>query len=353
MTGVRARGEDVRKFILQNIKKYPNEIARIAAEKFGVTRQAINKHLQRLVTEKAITESGKTRNRTYQMATLSEWTKTYLIAPGLAEDTVWREDVRPVLGEMPDNVIGIWQFGFTEMFNNALDHADAKVIGVKIERTAIATTLNIYDDGIGIFKKIQDALGLMDERHAVLELSKGKLTTDPRTHSGEGIFFTTRVFDEFSILSGSVYFAHKIDFKHDFALETGKAQATGTSIYMTLNNHTSRTTKKVFDQYTDAEEFTFSKTVIPVELARYGDENLISRSQAKRLLGRVEKFKTVMFDFSDVPTIGQAFADEIFRVFQNQHPDIRLIPISYNAEIGQMIERSLAGGAGTRTDSTS
>ncbi|MEX2149030.1 MAG: DUF4325 domain-containing protein [Steroidobacteraceae bacterium] len=353
MTRVRARGEEVRKFILQNLEKHPNEIAKIAAEKFGVTRQAINKHLQRLVTEKAITELGKTRNRTYQMATLSEWNKAYLIAPGLAEDTVWREDVRPALGEMPDNVIGIWQFGFTEIFNNALDHAGAKGIHVKVEKTAIATTINIYDDGIGIFKKIQDTLGLMDERHAVLELSKGKLTTDPKKHSGEGIFFATRMFDEFSILSGSVYFSHKIDYKHDYALETGKEQATGTSIYMTLNNHTSRTTKKVFDQFTDAEEFTFSKTIVPVELARYGDENLVSRSQAKRLLGRVEKFKTVMFDFTDVPTIGQAFADEIFRVFQNQHPDIKLIPVSYNAEIGQMIERALSGGAETKPSAAS
>lgn len=346
MTGVRARGEDVRRFILQNVESNPKDIAKVAAEHFGVTRQAINKHLQRLVAEHSITESGMTRNRSYQLATLSVWEKAYLKQPGLAEDTVWREDVRPVLGEMPDNVINIWQHGFTEIFNNALDHANASGIVVKIEKTAVATTMHIHDDGIGIFKKIKEALGLLDERHAVLELSKGKLTTDPKKHSGEGIFFTTRMFDEFTILSGSVYFAHKIDFAHDYALETGKTEAIGTTVSMTLNNHTSRTTKKVFDQFTDAEEFTFSKTVVPVELARYGDENLISRSQAKRLLGRVEKFKTVMFDFADVPMIGQAFADEIFRVFQSQHPEIKLIPVNFNAEIGQMIERALSGRAG-------
>jgi len=343
MTGVRARGEDVRRFILQNVESHPNDIAKVAAKKFGVTRQAINKHLQRLVAERAISEPGQTRNRAYQLATLSVWSKSHQIEPGLAEDTVWRDEVRQVLGELPDNVIGIWQHGFTEIFNNALDHANAKAIAVKIEKTAVATTLIITDDGIGIFKKIQDSLGLLDERHAVLELSKGKLTTDPENHSGDGIFFTTRMFDEFSILSGRVFFRHKIALQDDYALETGKTPAQGTTISMTLDNHTSRTTKKVFDQFTDPEEFTFSKTVVPVELAMYGDENLISRSQAKRLLARVEKFKTVIFDFADVPTIGPAFADEIFRVFQNQHPEIKLIPVKYNAEIGQMFDRVRTG----------
>jgi len=36
-------------------------------------------------------------------------------------------------------------------------------------------------------------------------LAKGKLTTDPKRHSGEGIFFSSRMFDEFDILSGGVF----------------------------------------------------------------------------------------------------------------------------------------------------
>ena len=36
-------------------------------------------------------------------------------------------------------------------------------------------------------------LDLSDERLASLELSKGKLTIEPRRHSGEGVFFTSRV----------------------------------------------------------------------------------------------------------------------------------------------------------------
>jgi hypothetical protein len=105
------------------------------------------------------------------------------------------------------------------------------------------------------------------------------------------------------------------------------------------DNHTARTTRKVFDQFTTDDDFTFSKTVVPVALAKYGDDNLISRSQAKRLLARIELFRTVLLDFKGVPTIGQAFADEIFRVFASEHPNVELIPIHASSEVRRMIDR--------------
>lgn len=202
----------------------------------------------------------------------------------------------------------------------------------------------IADDGVGIFKKIQTELNLLDERHAVLELSKGKLTTDPARHTGEGIFFTSRMFDSFDILSGGVYFTHQYGQAEDWILER-ELPGSGTAVWMKLHNHTSRTLKKVFDQYSSGpDEYRFNRTVVPANLARYGDDQLISRSQAKRLLARVELFQAVVFDFKDVPTIWQAFADEIFRVFALEHPDIELIPINANSEVKRMIARAQVRG---------
>ena len=65
--------------------------------------------------------------------------------------------------------------------------------------------------------------------------------------------------------------------------------------------------------------------------------NLVSRSQAKRLLTRVERLTTVVLDFEGVEMIGQAFADEIFRVFKAAHPDVKIVPENANANIGKMI----------------
>jgi anti-sigma regulatory factor (Ser/Thr protein kinase) len=342
MTGVRARGEDVRRFILEHVDRHQADISKVTAVHFGITRQAVNKHLKRLVAENAILEAGRTRNRTYRLVTLSEWSKVYQITPQLAEDTVWRDDINKVLGKMPDNVIGIWQYGFTEMFNNAVDHSAGKKIYVRIRKTAVDTEIIVMDDGVGIFRKIQAALNLLDERHAILELAKGKLTTDPRNHSGEGIFFSSRMFDGFDILSGGVYFRHKFGDPSDWVLERQHFDS-GTSVWMELNNHTARTTRKIFDQYSTDDNYGFTKTVVPVDLARYGNENLISRSQAKRLLARVELFKTVLLDFSGVPSIGQAFADEIFRVFQAKHPDIEIMAVHASSEVKRMIERAKSG----------
>jgi len=339
MTRVRSRGEKIRGFIINNVEKHPTDVAKVTAEKFDITRQAVNKHLQRLVDEHALTRHGNTRNRSYRLHPLVEWQKSYLLTDKLAEDVIWRQDVVAALDQMPENVLDIWHYGFTEMFNNAIDHSDGTTVTIQLKKTATNTELALYDNGIGIFKKIQAELGLLDERHAILELAKGKLTTDPDNHTGEGIFFTSRMFDGFDILSGGTYFTHKFGEKEDWILERDK-YSSGTSVWMKLNNHTSRTTKKVFDKFTSDDDFGFTKTVVPVRLAQYGDDKLVSRSQAKRLLARIDRFRTVLFDFQDVDTIGIAFADEVFRVFAFKHPEIDLIPIKTNSAVRRVIHRA-------------
>lgn len=342
MARVRARGEDVRRFILDHVEKQPHDICRVTAQRFGITRQAVNRHLQKLTSEHALDESGKTRSRTYKLSSQVEWRGRYEITPDLAEDQIWTNDIRLSLGKMPENVMDIWHYGFTEMFNNAIDHSAGGNISIRIRKTAVSSEMLLMDDGVGIFRKIQSALNLLDERHAILELSKGKLTTDPKHHSGEGIFFTSRVFDKFDILSGGVFFTHQFGDERDWILELDGAQS-GTTVWMELSNHTARTTRKIFDQYSSGDDYGFNKTVVPVRLAQYGDDKLISRSQAKRVLARVELFKVVMFDFEGVESIGQAFADEIFRVFARRYSGIELHAIKANSEVKRMIARAKSG----------
>ena len=76
---------------------------------------------------------------------------------------------------------------------------------------------------------------------------------------------------------------------------------------------------------------------MPVELARFGDDKLIARSQARRVLTRMDLFKSVVLDFDRVETIGQAFADEIFRVFAKRHPEIEILSINATPVVQGMI----------------
>jgi hypothetical protein len=153
------------------------------------------------------------------------------------------------------------------------------------------------------------------------------------------------MFDEFVISSGEVYFSHEFDKKEDWILQASSV-AGGTLVRMSLSNHTSRTARKVFDKFTSGDDYGFTKTVVPVKLMKYGDDNLISRSQAKRLLARFDRFKVVVLDFSGVASIGQAFADEVFRVFRSKNPEVEIVPINASSEVRRMVSRAEALGSG-------
>jgi anti-sigma regulatory factor (Ser/Thr protein kinase) len=338
MNKKQTRRDEIQEFIVSHVPEHPNDIAKIAADHFGITRQAIHKHLRRLVDEGVIRSDGNTRNRVYNLTSTPKITHMYIIKDELNESAVWRTDIRPLLEHLPENLLDIWQHGFTEMFNNAIDHANGTSIFVTLEFNKVSTEMWITDDGVGIFAKIRAALNLEDERHAVLELSKGKFTTDPDRHSGEGVFFTSRMFEEFDIISGEVHFSHSIGERGDWIFEQNDRR-NGTSVCMVLANRSTRTTTEVFDQFTIDDSYSFAKTIIPVRFVQYGDDKLVSRSQAKRLLARLDRFDEIYFDFEGVDTIGQAFADEIFRVFVHLHPDVFIGEIYTNPDIQRMISR--------------
>jgi hypothetical protein len=337
--GVSAPAENpIRGFLVDHIGAHPTDIARVAAERFGCTRQAVHKHLQQLVREGKVAASGATRNKRYALAALQTWARPYAMGAGLAEDEVWRHDLAPLLAELPANVRDILHYGATEMLNNAIDHAGARQVTITLAQTAAETRLDIHDDGVGIFRKIAAAAGLADERHAVVELAKGKFTTDPARHSGEGVFFASRMFDRFELLSGNVAFQRA---------PAGGPPADhpdihGTLVRMVIGHRSNTTTKAVFDRYASEPDYAFDRTQVPVQLMRYGDDQLISRSQARRLLARFDQFRQIELDFAGVATVGQAFADEIFRVYRHQHPEVAIEPLNTSPDVARMISRAKA-----------
>ena len=329
--------KEIRDYILDNLEETPLSITKLVSVKFGTSRQVVHYHLKKMEKEGLISSTGTTRNKRFFVKPVHEIGFELDIISGLEEHKVWKERIEPLLKGYKSNVVSISNYGFTEMFNNVIDHSEGSSVLLSIKVFPNKIEMMVHDNGVGIFNKIAREFHLDDQRHAILELSKGKLTTDPKRHSGEGIFFSSRMFDEFAILSGKFYFSSSagIDWLHDREKETA-----GTAVFMTLNTNTSRTMKEVFDRFATGEDYGFTKTHIPVSLLKYGEENLVSRSQAKRLLAGLQKFKEVILDFKGVKSVGQAFADEIFRVFRNEHPDIKLIPVNTVDEVKKMITRA-------------
>ncbi|MES2403232.1 MAG: DUF4325 domain-containing protein [Pseudomonadota bacterium] len=334
------RSPEIDAALLARVEKNPQDLVAVVGEALGLTRQTVAARARELIERGYLAKSGTTRP-TYGLGPSRRAVFTHSLY-GLEENWVWLHDIAPLLRGLPANLIEICHHGLTEMVNNAIDHSGGSRLRVFVDRTRERVTLLVSDDGVGIFRKITAALRLSDSRLALLELSKGKLTTDPRRHSGEGVFFTSRMFDRFQIASGQLVFDHD-DKQADDLLERIEPRYArrGTTVLMQIAIKSKRTAKQVFDTFSSGpDDYAFAKTVVPVRLARVGDENLVSRSQAKRLMQRIERFRTVVLDFAGIACIGQAFADEVFRVFANANPDVELIPIHATPEVQQMIRRA-------------
>jgi hypothetical protein len=66
----------------------------------------------------------------------------------------------------------------------------------------------------------------------------------------------------------------------------------------------------------------------------------VSRSEARRLAANLEKFDEIVLDFRDVKSVGQGFADEVFRVFAQRHPAVRIATQNTNPAVDAMIRHT-------------
>jgi anti-sigma regulatory factor (Ser/Thr protein kinase) len=344
---VKNQAEEIRSYLLAKIPVHPQNIVAKAAEAFACSRTTVHRHLNRLIRDGKIIKSGITRQAKYFLKTEKNKEVRVSLKERVAEDKVWKENFLADFKTLPKNVLEICEYGFLEMLNNAIDHSEGTWVVIRTEWDSSSIKIKISDDGIGIFKKIKNTLGLEDLRESALHLSKGKFTTDPENHTGEGIFFTSRAFDKFQILSSKMYYQREIQDEDWFIESAEYSKLPGTGLRMTISLDSERKLQDIFSEYTEEDPEgmpKFDKTHISVKLSQLGDERYVSRSQARRICLGLEKFKHVLLDFKDISTVGQGFVDEVFRVFQSKHPNIKIEYINANDDVRFMIERSLPEG---------
>jgi biotin operon repressor/anti-sigma regulatory factor (Ser/Thr protein kinase) len=312
--------------ILKYLSKHQIVSGQELSEYLGVSRQAVNKHLKELIQDGEVVKEGSTRGATYKLRGKSgkgkstgKFEKTYNLKD-LEEDSVFKE-VNIFLNlekELNSYALAVVRYSFTEILNNAIDHSLSARCSVRVGFDSYNFYFRIRDFGIGVFYSIFSKFDLTDESAAVGELIKGKTTTMAERHTGEGIFFTSKAADKLSLRS------HKTDlffdnFKKDVFIEE-KRYLKGTDIFFSINKRSKRKLEKVFQDYASEEfDYRFDRTRVQVKLFQ---KQYISRSEAKRLVHGLDKFAEIILDFNGVKTIGQGFADEVFRVFKQEHPDI-------------------------------
>jgi len=338
---------DIREEILKlarNKKKF--KTADVLAElKNEITRQYVSRVLAELVVEKKLVKSGSTNKSFYSLpaniAALGDTAKKRLLNHGLKEHIVL-EQIKaqaPFVLRLRDNVRSIFDYSFSEMLNNAIEHSESESIEVKISKKNHFLQFVVRDYGIGVFRNVMKSRSLSSEFEAMQDLLKGKTTTAPKAHSGEGIFFTSKAADKF-ILESFGFRMIVDNLVKDVFFEKQKRSTLGTRVIFDISLNSKKHTADIFNEYqVRRDDFAFNKTEIQVKLYTIGTIH-VSRSQARRILSGLEKFEMVVLDFDKVPMVGQAFADEIFRVFKNKHPEVKIVPVNMNEPVEFMVKRA-------------
>ena len=325
-----------RLYILEKISSGAPNLSRTVAEALGISTNTVHSYLNELLAERIIEKKARGNY------VLAETVSAYSFQRSLGElelDTLaYDVCLRDKLRDHPENAKHIWSYALSEMVNNVIDHSGAERMEVVVTQSYLKTSVSITDNGIGIFEKIKNHVSLPGLDEAICELFKGKLTTDTANHSGEGIFFSSKMMDSFFILSGGkIFTTSKYENEQILDLEE---PISGTVVYMSLSNFTARTAKEVFDLYANAEG-AFTTTRIP--LRSIFDSAPVSRSQAKRICNRLESFQEVIFDFDGVSWMGQGFAHQLFVVFANSHPELSLTAINMSEGVAAMYNHVLRG----------
>jgi len=263
---------------------------------------------------------------------------------GLEEDRVWKrlETELPPRRASPE-AREVARYAFTEMLNNAIDHSGGSRVDVSWRPGSETISVGVEDDGVGVFERLRSTLGLQNHLAALEELSKGKLTTQPDRHSGEGIFFTSLAVDLFDLRANNLRWI--VDNRRKDVALGEVAQPSGTHVRFEIEARTTRRLEEVFAHFTD-EELRFSRSRGIVKLFQHGTD-FVSRSEAKRLMAGFERFTGVDVDFTGVDSVGQGFADEVFRVWATAHREVKLTPTGMNPVVSLMVGRATAA-AGDR-----
>lgn len=317
----------------------------LAAVHGQVSRQYVHRTIRDLVAAGALIKAGTTRGATYALpqhaAELGLMVRRRLRNRAVREDEVldaFRVKA-PFLRAVPDNVARIVAYAFQEMLNNAIEHSASPTIDLEVRKDGQQIQFIVNDVGVGVFNNIMEKRGLTSELDAIEDLLKGKTTTQPAGHSGEGIFFTSRVGDLF-VLDSHAYRLRFDNRIKDVFLETLKPFKRGTRVTFSIAAGSRRRLDEVFNRFqVGAAEPAFDRSEVKVRLYAAG-ATYLSRSQARRILSGLEKFRAVTLDFEGVPAIGQAFADEIFRVYRAAHPEVAIVPINTNEAVRFMMERA-------------
>lgn len=336
------QAQQIQNFICQHVQDHPQTIVRHTMEHFGVSRTTVLRHMNHLIKRGKIIKSGRTRQIIYSLANHLQQQFVVPLDEVFDEHYVFTQYLKqPIVQHGNANTYEICEYGVCEMLNNSWDHSQGRQVKLAMTIDEQFITIMCQDDGVGLFRQLATVLDTDDPRSIMFELSKGKVTSNPSAHSGEGLFFTSRAFDQFT-LEANAYAFYRDNIEQDWSFMDASI-TTGTRVELKIERHSERKLAHVFERYQSNDDFEFSQTEVLIDLAKDYGKRLIARSQAKRVTQNLDSFTHVVLDFKHVEAVGQGFVDQIFRVYQNQRPQLTIDYMNANDNVDFMIRRGVRG----------
>jgi len=322
-------------WITSLVQRHPSGLTQAVATRAGCSLAKARRLVHQLTELGWLKRSGPINRPQFEAGPMRQIVQRYPLQ-GLDEDRPWARDFAPHFS-LPAHVREMMQHAFTELLNNAIDHSEGTQVAISLRQTNNHAQLLVSDDGRGLFDKIREGFDIEDPAAAMLELSKGKLTSSPQRHTGRGLFFTSRLADVFDLHANSHAFQHR-EWRESHWVQGKAMRQSGSAVYLAIALDTSRTLEQVMRSASlDGESYGFERTTLPLRLLTGEHVALESRSQARRVAARLGQFKQAELDFSGVERIGQGFADELFRVFARDQQQVELQIRNASRNVAAMI----------------
>ncbi|MBI5720123.1 MAG: DUF4325 domain-containing protein [Burkholderiales bacterium] len=327
---------------------HPDDLAGHLEQRLALGRRGVRTLLERLQSAQWLVREGTVRHPRWRPGPLRQVVMTYALA-GLEEDLPWRHDFAPCF-ELPAPVRTMVRHAFTELLNNAVDHSGGTQVTVSMRQTPQQLQLLVSDDGCGLFRRIGEHFAIGDPALAMLELAKGRLTSQPARHCGQGLVTICRLADVFDVRANTARFQRRAwgaTAWHGMPALPALSERPGTSIYLAISLDTTRTLASVLAALgSEAAGYALERTRVPLNLLVADDSaSLVSRAEARRVAARLATFQRAEIDFAGIDDIGHAFAHELFSVFHGAHPEVELVPVSATPHIAAII-RAFGPGSG-------
>ena len=328
---------EVKKFILSNIPFHQKDIIHTAINQFGISRQAVLKHMNALIDDNKVKAYGKTRDREYRLIPQVNFNKIFQINDSLNSNENIQNEILMHLEPLSKNIFQICEYSIEALINNVFEHANSSSLYVKLFLTYSDFHLIISDNGSGLLTKIKNKLNLKTTQMAALEIAKGQITTDLSSHSGDSLNIIFHLFDRVRIDSSGYQLVH-YKTENQWEIDYSK-QAQGTRIHLQIDPQLKRTCGMVFKQLFKKQKHSFR---IPISLAKNPVKNsLNSTSCAKSIFCNINYLKKVIFDFYKIDLIGPAFADELVRQSRSINSKVVINWVNCNNTVNLLMNRAL------------